>query len=301
MRGAMVRAEELAREIQTSRIVLQPFSNRANARHARSSTTAREIWEDTRGARSNSWSCPVGSGGTAAGCLQCLLRGASRRRSRWWAVEPAFELRGARAASRRVSTGSPGIGCRIRARDPRRERTSHECRAGDRRAGLPGPARPRAAAGDPRGSRVIQFTPDLMPSDITGTDASSTRRPRPGERSFKFQQGPIFANVCARRRDQPHAAQDAGRAARGDAGAAGHRRGERTSCPARSSCSRRRTRSSRRAPTRCPRRSSTASCAGMLAALRHRIVLGFEAEAEGVQVADLIDGWRRQAQATLPG
>jgi MoxR-like ATPase len=41
--------------------------------------------------------------------------------------------------------------------------------------------------------------------------------------------------------------------------------------------------------------------AGMLAALRHRIVLGFEAEAEGVQVADLIDGWRRQAQATLPG
>ena len=40
----------------------------------------------------------------------------------------------------------------------------------------------------------IQFTPDLMPSDITGTEViqedRSTRR-----REFKFLQGPIFANV----------------------------------------------------------------------------------------------------------
>ena len=40
----------------------------------------------------------------------------------------------------------------------------------------------------------IQFTPDLMPSDITGTEViqsdSST-----GERSFRFVPGPIFANV----------------------------------------------------------------------------------------------------------
>ena len=64
-----------------------------------------------------------------------------------------------------------------------------------------------------------------------------------------------------RRRDQPHAAQDAGRPARGDAGAPGHRRRRRgTGCPTRSSCWRRRTRSSRKAPTRCPRPSSTASC-----------------------------------------
>ena len=50
------------------------------------------------------------------------------------------------------------------------------------------------------------------------------------------------------------------RAARGDAGAAGHRRQD--DLPARrsrSSCSRRRTRSRWRAPIRCPRRSSTAS------------------------------------------
>ena len=63
------------------------------------------------------------------------------------------------------------------------------------------------------------------------------------------------------RRNQPHAAQDAGRHARGDAGAAGQRRRQdRTSCPTRSSCWPRRTRWSRKAPTRCPRPSWTASC-----------------------------------------
>src|SRR5438105_11628869 len=40
----------------------------------------------------------------------------------------------------------------------------------------------------------IQFTPDLMPSDITGTriieEDSETRR-----RDFKFLQGPLFANI----------------------------------------------------------------------------------------------------------
>src|SRR5277367_705022 len=40
----------------------------------------------------------------------------------------------------------------------------------------------------------IQFTPDLMPSDITGTriieEDTETRR-----RDFKFLQGPLFANI----------------------------------------------------------------------------------------------------------
>src|SRR5438105_8453472 len=40
----------------------------------------------------------------------------------------------------------------------------------------------------------IQFTPDLMPSDITGTDVMYEDRSS-GERSFKFLHGPIFANV----------------------------------------------------------------------------------------------------------
>ncbi|HEX8324869.1 MAG TPA: MoxR family ATPase [Tepidisphaeraceae bacterium] len=40
----------------------------------------------------------------------------------------------------------------------------------------------------------IQFTPDLMPSDITGTDVMYDDRAT-GERTFKFIHGPIFGNV----------------------------------------------------------------------------------------------------------
>ena len=40
----------------------------------------------------------------------------------------------------------------------------------------------------------IQFTPDLMPSDITGTEVIQEDRTT-GEREFRFLQGPIFANI----------------------------------------------------------------------------------------------------------
>jgi MoxR-like ATPase len=40
----------------------------------------------------------------------------------------------------------------------------------------------------------IQFTPDLMPADITGTEVIQEDRTT-GERRFKFLQGPVFANV----------------------------------------------------------------------------------------------------------
>jgi MoxR-like ATPase len=40
----------------------------------------------------------------------------------------------------------------------------------------------------------IQFTPDLMPSDITGTELLHID-PENGERSFRFAQGPLFCNV----------------------------------------------------------------------------------------------------------
>ncbi len=40
----------------------------------------------------------------------------------------------------------------------------------------------------------IQFTPDLMPSDITGTDILQDD-PETGRRKFTFLQGPIFANM----------------------------------------------------------------------------------------------------------
>jgi MoxR-like ATPase len=40
----------------------------------------------------------------------------------------------------------------------------------------------------------IQFTPDLMPTDITGTNILQTD-PETRQRRFVFQQGPIFTNV----------------------------------------------------------------------------------------------------------
>ena len=40
----------------------------------------------------------------------------------------------------------------------------------------------------------IQFTPDLMPSDITGTELIDIA-PNTDQRSFRFYKGPIFANI----------------------------------------------------------------------------------------------------------
>lgn len=42
--------------------------------------------------------------------------------------------------------------------------------------------------------RRIQFTPDLMPSDITGTDVLQDD-PETGRRTFQFMQGPLFTHV----------------------------------------------------------------------------------------------------------
>lgn len=40
----------------------------------------------------------------------------------------------------------------------------------------------------------IQFTPDLMPSDITGTEVIY-QHPESGQKEFKFLPGPLFANI----------------------------------------------------------------------------------------------------------
>ncbi|MCP4174407.1 MAG: AAA domain-containing protein, partial [Fuerstiella sp.] len=40
----------------------------------------------------------------------------------------------------------------------------------------------------------IQFTPDLMPADITGTDVLQENRDT-GQREFRFIEGPLFHNV----------------------------------------------------------------------------------------------------------
>ena len=41
----------------------------------------------------------------------------------------------------------------------------------------------------------VQFTPDLMPSDITGTEVIQDDKST-GERVFRFIKGPIFCNIC---------------------------------------------------------------------------------------------------------
>jgi MoxR-like ATPase len=43
------------------------------------------------------------------------------------------------------------------------------------------------------GFKRIQFTPDLMPSDITGTNV--LEEPESGRRAFRFIQGPLFSNI----------------------------------------------------------------------------------------------------------
>ena len=40
----------------------------------------------------------------------------------------------------------------------------------------------------------IQFTPDLMPADITGTDILEEDPPT-GKRAFRFVKGPVFSNI----------------------------------------------------------------------------------------------------------
>jgi hypothetical protein len=57
----------------------------------------------------------------------------------------------------------------------------------------------------------IQFTPDLLPSDVTGVTVYDQNKG-----AFEFQPGPDLPQHRARRRDQPRLAQDAVRAARGD-------------------------------------------------------------------------------------
>ena len=103
----------------------------------------------------------------------------------------------------------------------------------------------------------IQFTPDLMPADITGTNILVEEG---GARVFRFQPGPIFANLVL--------ADEINRATPKTQSACSRRcRSTRSPSPAtairstrRSSSSRPRTRSRWRAPIRSPRRSSTGSC-----------------------------------------
>ena len=101
--------------------------------------------------------------------------------------------------------------------------------------------------------RRVQFTPDMLPSDLTGTMTL-----RAGE--LAFRPGPVFTNLLLA--DEINRTPPKTQAALLEAmqEAPGERRRRRPAAAAsRSSSSRPRTRSSTKAPTRCRKRSSTGS------------------------------------------
>ena len=105
----------------------------------------------------------------------------------------------------------------------------------------------------------IQFTPDLMPADITGTEVLEEDMST-GKRIFKFVRGPIFANMILA--DEINRTPPKTQAALLEAMQEHHVTiGEETyPLPSLFSCSRRRTRLNRREPIHCLRPSSTDSC-----------------------------------------
>ena len=105
-------------------------------------------------------------------------------------------------------------------------------------------------------TKRVQFTPDLMPGDVTGSLVYDARTAE-----FSFREGPVFTNLLLADEINrtPPKTQAALLEAMEERQVIG-RRATRGRCPTRSSSSRRRTRSSTRAPTRCPRPSSTGSC-----------------------------------------
>ena len=107
-------------------------------------------------------------------------------------------------------------------------------------------------------ARRIQFTPDLMPSDILGSEVME--QDDHGRRSFRFIPGSGLRAAADGRRDQPRQPAHPVGAAAVDAGIPRHRSPARAmTCPRHSTCWPPRTRSSRKAPIRCPKPSSTAS------------------------------------------
>ena len=106
----------------------------------------------------------------------------------------------------------------------------------------------------------IQFTPDLMPSDITGTDVIEEDKTT-GDAAVRAScAGPIFANMMLAdeiNRTPPKTQAALLEAMQEHQVTAG---GKSTSCRSRSSCWRRKTRSSRKGTYPLPRPSSTGSC-----------------------------------------
>ncbi len=125
----------------------------------------------------------------------------------------------------------------------------------------------RAMAGSIEGATNsrIQCTPDLQPTDVTGLSVFNQR-----ERDFEFRPGPVFANVVLV--DEINRAMPKTQSALLEAMAEQQVTTDGVTRPlrARSSSSRPRTRSNRKAPSRSRRRSSTASSCGPRSATRAR-------------------------------
>ena len=153
--------------------------------------------------------------------------------------------------------------------------------------------------------RRVQFTPDLLPSDITGVSIYNQER-----REFEFKPGAIFANIVVGDEINRASPEDPVGAAGVHGGAPGHRRRrDLRARRSRSWWSRPRTRSRWRAPTRSPRRSATGSWRGSRWATRtsrpswrcstptaRRSPLDdLEAVSDATEIADLI---RRRARAS---
>ncbi len=104
----------------------------------------------------------------------------------------------------------------------------------------------------------IQFTPDLMPMDITGTDILQDTAG--GRREFEFVHGPVFANIVLA--DEINRAPPKTQAAMLEAMQEQNVTvvGKVFQLDDRSWCWPRKTRSSRKEPIPCPRPSSTGSC-----------------------------------------
>ncbi len=102
----------------------------------------------------------------------------------------------------------------------------------------------------------IQFTPDLMPADMTGTNVVTEEG---GQRRFKFQPGPVFTNILLA--DEINRATPKTQSALLEAMQEGAVTvaARPIPCPSPSSCSPPRIPSRWRAPTRSPKPSSTAS------------------------------------------
>ncbi len=145
-----------------------------------------------------------------------------------------------------ISSTSAGRSARQRPRAARRRARPGQ----DARVENPGRRHPAAHF------HRMQFTPDLLPADIVGTHDL-----QPAGRQLPHETRPDLRQLDPGRRNQPRAGQGAKRAARSDAGTAGHAgRGNIPAARAVPGAGHAESRSNRKARIRCPKRRSTASC-----------------------------------------